>query len=92
MKYSLKLFLITICLVLFSINLSAKVEVQSIIEISIVEKMLLNPCHYIHSEYLQSYYNEFCYMYNRCCFGGKKFDRLLIAGINYKNEFKCNIK
>ncbi|MDD4575190.1 MAG: IS1595 family transposase, partial [Bacteroidales bacterium] len=38
------------------------------------------------------YLNEFCYMFNRRYFGEKKFDRLLIAGIRYKNEFRYNIK
>lgn len=62
------------------------------IAISNAKRMLLNTFHDIQPEYLQSYLNEFCYMFNRRYFGEKKFDRLLIAGISYKNEFRYNIK
>lgn len=62
------------------------------IAISNAKRMLLNTFHDIKPEYLQSYLNEFCYMLNRRYFGEKKFDRLLIAGISYKNEFRYNIK
>jgi len=61
------------------------------IAISNAKRMLLNTFHNIQPEYLQSYLNEFCYMFNRRYFGEKKFDRLLIAGISYKNEFRYNI-
>ena len=62
------------------------------IAISNAKRMFLNTFHDIQPEYLQSYLNEFCYMFNRRYFGEKKFDRLLIAGIRYKNEFRYNIK
>jgi ribosomal protein S8E len=62
------------------------------IAISNAKRMFLNTFHDIQPEYLQSYLNEFCYMFNRRYFGEKKFDRLLIAGISYKNEFRYNIK
>jgi len=62
------------------------------IAISNAKRMLLNTFHDIQPEYLQSYLNEFCYMFNRRHFGEKKFDRLLIAGISYKNELRYNIK
>jgi len=62
------------------------------IAISNDKRMLLNSFHDIQPEYLQSYLNEFCYMFNRRYFGEKKFDRLMIAGISYKNEFRYNIK
>lgn len=62
------------------------------IAISNAKRMFLNTFHDIQPEYLQSYLNEFCYMFNRRYFGEKKFDRLLIAGVSYKNEFRYNIK
>lgn len=62
------------------------------ITISNAKRMFLNTFHDIQPEYLQSYLNEYCYMFNRRYFGEKKFERLLIAGISYKNEFRYNIK
>jgi hypothetical protein len=62
------------------------------IAISNAKRMFLNTFHDIQPEYLQSYLNEFCYMFNRRYFGEMKFDRLLIAGVSYKNEFRYNIK
>jgi hypothetical protein len=38
-------------------------------------------------EYLQSYLNEFCYKFNRHYFEEALFDRLIIASVNYKNQF-----
>ena len=38
--------------------------------------------------YLQNYLNKFCYKFNRCYFGEAFFNRLLVACVNYKNEFR----
>lgn len=62
------------------------------IAISNAKRMLLNVFHDIQPEYLQSYLNEFCYMFNRRYFGERKFDRLMIAAVSYKNEFRYNIE
>ena len=60
--------------------------------ISNAKRMLLEIFHDIQSEYLQSYLKEFCYKFNRIYFGEKRFDRLMIATVNYKNQFRYNIK
>ena len=62
------------------------------IAISNAKRMLLDVFHDIRPEYLQSYLNEYCYKFNRRYFGERRFDRLLIAAVSYKNEFRCNIK
>ena len=62
------------------------------ITISNAKRMLLDIFHDVESEYLQSYLNEFCYKFNRRYFGEKRFDRLMIAAVNYKNQFRHNIK
>ena len=55
--------------------------------ISNAKRLLLNVHHDIKPQYLQGYFNEFCYKYNRRYFGEKLFDRLLIACVSYNNEF-----
>lgn len=62
------------------------------IAISNAKRMLLSVFHDIQLEYLQSYLNEFCYMFNRRYFGERKFDRLMVAAVSYKNEFRYNIE
>ena len=62
------------------------------IAISNAKRMLLDVFHDIRPEYMQSYLNEFCYKFNRRHFGEKRFDRLMIAGVSYKNKFRYNIK
>ena len=57
------------------------------IVISNAKRLLLDIYHDVEPQYLQSYLNEFCYMYDRQYFGDKLFDRLLIACVSYKNEF-----
>lgn len=42
----------------------------------------------IDSRFLQYYLNEFCYKFNRRCFGRKLFDRLVLAAISYSSDFK----
>ncbi|MDR2065468.1 MAG: IS1595 family transposase, partial [Prevotellaceae bacterium] len=34
--------------------------------------------------------NKFCYKFNRRYFGEQLFDRLMVASVNYKNQFRCN--
>ena len=62
------------------------------IAISNAKRLLLDVYHDIQAEYLQSYLNEFCYKFNRRYLSERLFDRLLIAGVSYKNEFRYNIK
>lgn len=57
------------------------------ITISNAKRNLLGIYHMMHSHYLQSYLNEFCYRLNRRYFGEKLFERLLIASIS-ANKFK----
>jgi transposase-like protein len=61
------------------------------IAISNAKRMLLDIFHDIKPEYLQNYLNEFCYKFNRRYFGENLFDRLLIASVSYKNQFRINI-
>ena len=62
------------------------------VAISNAKRLLLDIFHDISPEYLQSYLNEFCYKFNRRYFGDGLFDRMLLAGVAYKNEFRYNIK
>ncbi|MDR2684373.1 MAG: IS1595 family transposase, partial [Prevotellaceae bacterium] len=36
--------------------------------------------------------NEFCYKFNRRYFGEMQFDRLLVASVAYKNNFRYHIR
>ncbi|MDR2511601.1 MAG: IS1595 family transposase, partial [Bacteroidales bacterium] len=58
------------------------------IAISNAKKVLLNTCHDVKPEFLQKYPDEFCYKFNRCFFGEALFNRLLVACVSYKNEFR----
>jgi len=60
------------------------------IAISNAKRMLLDVFHDIKPEYLQNYLNEFCYKFNRRYFGENLFDRLMIASVSYKNQFRHN--
>ena len=62
------------------------------IAISNAKRVLLDVFHDIKPEYLQSYLNEFCYKFNRRYFGEQRFDRLMIASVSYKNQFRYNIE
>lgn len=62
------------------------------IAISNAKRVLLDIFHDIKPEYLQSYLNEFCYKFNRRYFGEQRFDRLMIASVSYKNQFRYNIE
>jgi hypothetical protein len=61
------------------------------IVISNAKRMLLDIFHDIKPEYLQNYLNEFCYKFNRRYFGEYRFDRLMLAAVSYKNQFRYNI-
>jgi hypothetical protein len=54
--------------------------------------LLLDVFHDIEPAYLQNYLNEFCYKFNRRYFGEWQFDRLLVAAVCYKNEFRYHIR
>ena len=58
------------------------------IAISNAKRMLLDIYHDIRPEYLQNYLNEYCYKFNRRYFGENLFDRLMIASVSYKNQFR----
>lgn len=58
------------------------------IAISNAKRQLLNTFHDIKPEYLQSYLDEFCYKFNRRYFGEALFNRLLVASVSYKNNFR----
>jgi hypothetical protein len=58
------------------------------IAISNAKRMLLYIYHDIKPEYLQNYLNESCYKFNRRYFGETLFDRLMIASVSYKNQFR----
>ena len=61
------------------------------IAISNAKRLLLNIYHDIRPEYLQNYLNEFCWKFNRRFFGDALFDRLMLAAVAYKNQFRYNI-
>lgn len=52
------------------------------------KRLLLDVHHDIRPGYLQNYLNEFCYKFNRRYFAQNLFDRLLIACMTYKNQFR----
>ncbi len=56
--------------------------------ISNAKRLLLDMYHDVKPEYLQMYLDEFCYKYNRRYLGERIFERLLIACITAKNEFR----
>lgn len=56
--------------------------------ISNAKRLILDMYHDVKPEYLQMYLDEFCYKYNRRYFGEKLFDRLVIASVTSKNEFR----
>ena len=60
------------------------------IVISNAKRQLLDIYHHVNPRYLQSYFDEFCYKFNRRYFGENLFDRLMIAATTYKNLFRYN--
>ena len=62
------------------------------IVISNAKRMLLDIFHDIQPEFLQNYLNEFCYKFNRRFFNEELFERLAIACVTNKNEFRYRIR
>ena len=60
------------------------------IAISNAKRQLLDIYHHTDPQYLQNYLNEFCYKFNRRYFGEKLLDRVLMASVKYKNQFRHN--
>lgn len=58
------------------------------IAIGNAKRTLLNSYHSVKPEFLQKYLDEFCYKFNRRYFGEALFNRLLLACVSYKNEFR----
>lgn len=56
------------------------------------KRLILDMYHDIKPGFLQSYLNEFCYKFNRRYFGEALFDRLLLACIKSKNNFRYRIR
>jgi hypothetical protein len=59
------------------------------IAISNAKRQLINTYHDIKPEFLQKYLDEFCYKFNRRYAGEALFNRLLVACVSYKNEYRC---
>jgi hypothetical protein len=58
------------------------------IAISNAKRQIINTFHDVKPEFLQKYLNEFCYKFNRRYDGEALFNRLLVACVSYKNEFR----
>lgn len=61
------------------------------IAISNAKRLILDIYHSIEPMFLQSYLDEFCYKFNRRYFGKLLFDRMLVASVSCKNEFRYRI-
>ena len=61
------------------------------IAISNAKRLLLDVYHDITPGYLQNYLDDFCYKFIRRRFGDALFDKLMVASLAYKNDFRCNI-
>ena len=62
------------------------------IVINNAKKLFLNVFHEIKPEYLQNYLHEFCYKFNRRYFGESQFERVLVASVSYKNQFRYHVR
>ena len=58
------------------------------IAISNAKRQILNTFHDVKPEFLQKYLDEFCYKFNRRYYGEALFNRLLVACVRYKNEYR----
>jgi len=58
------------------------------IAISNAKRQIINTFHDVKPEFLQKYLDEFCYKFNRRYLGEALFNRLLVACVSYKNEFR----
>ena len=60
------------------------------IAISNDKRQLLDIYHHTDAHYLQNYLDEFCYKFNRGYFGEKLLDRVMLASVKCKNQFRYN--
>jgi hypothetical protein len=58
------------------------------IAISNAKSWILSNCSRVDKDYIQNYLDEFCYNFNRRYMGDLLFDRLLVACVSSKNEFR----
>jgi predicted RNA-binding Zn-ribbon protein involved in translation (DUF1610 family) len=58
------------------------------IAISNAKRQIINTFHDVKPEFLQKYLDEFCYKFNRRYLGEALFNRLLVACVSYKNQFR----
>jgi predicted RNA-binding Zn-ribbon protein involved in translation (DUF1610 family) len=58
------------------------------IAISNAKRQIINTFHDVKPEFLQRYLDEFCYKFYRRYFAEALFNRLLVACVSYKNEFR----
>jgi len=58
------------------------------IAISDAKRQIVNTFRDVKPEFLQKYLDEFCYKFNQRYFGEALFNRLLVACVSYKNEFR----
>jgi len=56
--------------------------------ISNVKRMFLDIFHDINPDYLQNYLNEFCYKFNWRYFRESQFERVFVASVSHKNQFR----
>lgn len=61
------------------------------IAISNAKRLFLDVYHDICPAYVQNYLSEFCWKFNRRTMADGMFDRLVVAGLGYKNTFRYNI-
>lgn len=61
------------------------------IAISNAKRLILDIYHSVDPSFLQSYLDEFCYKFNRRYLGKELFNRLLVACVTCKNEFRYRI-
>jgi hypothetical protein len=55
------------------------------------KRLLLDIYHDVSAELLQYYLDEFCYKFNLRYFGDKLFDRLVVAAVPFRPDFKHRI-
>ena len=73
-----------------------KVQISKVLPIHTAinnaKRQLLGVYYKIKPEYLQYYLNQLCYKFNRRYLGENLFDRLMVASVVAKNEFRRNIR
>jgi hypothetical protein len=65
-------------------------EVLPWVHIAIInaKRQLINTFHDIKPEFQQNYLDDICYKFNRRYYGEALFNKLLVASLSYKNEFR----